>query len=411
MIDRNRLADSRLFILFLSASVALAPLSIDMYMPAMAQMAEAFEVNFSQINLTMSAYLFGNAIGQFFGGALSDQIGRKRIGIFGLAVFFMASLSIAFTNDIQIMQLLRVVQAVGGGFATVICIAQVRDIFPLEDVMKKYADVVMVMMIAPIVAPTLGVLLIQFGWQSIFFLLSGMSLCMLLIYLFIFPETKQTVSKRIDSSKLFPGYWAVVNHRRDGRITAIRYAIYTGFSMGVFMCVLTNVAMIFMNHYHFEELHFALGFSSVGIAMIIGNRIAVKMSGKIMPERWLRIATSIQVFCATWLVFLSFIDALAPWSAALLIGITVIMSGSITPTTSAKFISFFDEHSGSAASLSTTISFGFGAIIGAIAAVLSRNSVTPVFVTMLVSALVALIVLNTIHLDDERSQHKSNNLK
>ena len=168
MIDRKRLANSRLFILFLSASVALAPLSIDMYMPAMAQMAEAFDVNFSQINLTMSAYLFGNAIGQFFGGALSDQVGRKRVGIFGLAIFFLASLSIAFTNDIHMMQLLRVAQAVGGGFATVICIAQVRDIFPLEEVMKKYADVVMVMMIAPIVAPTLGVLLIQFGWQSIF---------------------------------------------------------------------------------------------------------------------------------------------------------------------------------------------------------------------------------------------------
>ena len=397
MIDRQQLPGSRLFILFLSASVALAPLSIDMYMPAMPQMALAFGVNFSEINLTMSAYLFGNAIGQFFGGALSDQIGRKKIGVTGLSIFCLASLAIAFSSDIQSMQLLRVVQAIGGGFATVICIAQVRDIFPPHEVMKRYADVIMVMMIAPIVAPTFGVALVQFGWQSIFFVLAFVSLGMLLINVFVMPETRLNVSKRIDASKLFPGYWAVINHRVDGRITAIRYALYAGFSTGVFFCFLTNAAMIFMQHYHFGQLQFALGFATVGMAMVVGNRLAVRMASKMAPERWLQAATSAQILCCLLLVGLSASGLLNAWITAVVAFLIVAMSGSIMPTTSARFISYFDQNAGSAASLATTISFSFGALIGALGAMLAEQSITPVFVIMLASSVVALIILQTIH--------------
>ena len=396
-MDRNQLTTSRLFILFLSASVALAPLSIDMYMPAMAQMAEQFKVDFSEVNLTMSAYLFGNALGQFFGGALSDQIGRRKIGIAGFTIFFFASLAIASVDDIQHMQLLRIAQAVGGGFATVICIAQIRDIFPVEQVMKRYSDVVVVMMIAPIVAPTLGVGLIQFGWQSIFYVLAAISLFMLITYVLAIPETKTNVVPSINIKRLFSGYWAVMNHRNsEGRITAIRYALYGGFNLGVFMCIITNVAMIFMQNYQFSELSFALGFASIGLAMIAGNRIAVRVTDKIVAEKWLQYATSMQIVCASLLVALSMANNLSWQLAAGLISVIVMMNGSIVPTTSARFISFFDEHAGSAASLSTTLSFGFGAIIGAIAAVLSRDSITPVFATMLVSAIIALCIQLTI---------------
>lgn len=400
MIAREQLKDSRFFILFMSALVALAPLSIDMYMPAMAQMAEAFEVNFAEVNLTMSAYLLGNAIGQFFGGSLSDQIGRKKIGLIGLAIFCLASLGIVFAPTIQHMQLLRLLQAFGGGFATVICIAQVRDTFPVEQVMQRYADVVVVMMVAPIVAPTIGVALVQFGWQAIFVVLTAMSLLMLITFALAIPETKKTVSNTIDVHKLFPGYWAVLNHRIEGRITAVRYALYAGFSTGVFMCFLTNAAMIFMNHYRLTELQFALGFAAVGIAMMVGNRVAVRMARKMPPEQWLKRATLTQITCASLLLMLQVANLQGVWSTAFLLFVTIAMSGSIMPTASGRYIAFFDEHAGSAASLATTMSFGLGAAIGAIAAILSRNSITPVFVTMLVSAIVALAILMTIHVND-----------
>lgn len=398
MLSREQLKHSRFFILFMSALVALAPLSIDMYMPAMGQMAELFEVSFSEVNLTMSAYLFGNAIGQFFGGSLSDQLGRKKIGVIGLSIFFLASLAISFSPSIEFMQLARIIQAIGGGLATVICIAQVRDIFPVEQVMKKYADVVLVMMIAPILAPTIGVALLQFGWQSIFLALAAISALLLLNFIFVIPETRQNIRNRVVASDFLSGYWKVLNHRVEGRITGTRYVLYTGFSSGVFFCFLTNASMIFMNHYGFGELQFAIGFALIACAMIAGNRLAVRMSRLMPAENWLKRATLVQIICTLSLVSLSLSGLQTAWTTALLIFVTIAMSGSIMPTTSGRYIAFFDDLSGSAASLSTTVSFGLGAIIGAIAAVLARTSITPVFLTMAVSAMIAYAILMTINL-------------
>src|SRR5215468_10349957 len=94
-------------ILFVGALVAIGPLSLDAYLPAMPAMADAFHVGIVRINNTISVYLVGYGIGQFFGGAFSDQIGRKRIGLIGLAIFAGASLAIAFSTTVEEAQWLR----------------------------------------------------------------------------------------------------------------------------------------------------------------------------------------------------------------------------------------------------------------------------------------------------------------
>lgn len=396
MINRENLQYHWVFIPFLSGLVALAPLAIDMYMPVMPAMAEAFGVSFSEVNLTMSAYMLGNAFGQFFGGSLSDQIGRKKIGVTGLLVFMVATLCIVFSPTIEVMQALRIVQALGGGFATVICIAQVRDIFPTDQVMKRYANVVLVMLFAPIVAPSIGALLIQFGWQSIFILLALVAVLMLLMYVLVIPETRATVSGEINLRRMFAGYWAVLSHRVDGRITAIRYALFSAFSAGILMCFITNVSMIFINHFHFSPQQFGFGFASLGLSMIAGNRLSIRIASRLPAETWLRYATTIQLICLSALVVLSLSGWATPILVACLILLVICMTGSIMPTASGRYITFFDEHAGSAASLATTMVFALGAGIGATAAVLSQGSITPVFIAMTISCAIALLILTTI---------------
>lgn len=262
--------------------------------------------------------------------------------------------------------------------------------------MKRYANVILVMLIAPIVAPSVGALLMQLGWQAIFILLAVYSFGMFITYLLVLPETRSQVRTRVNVGELFAGYWQVVNHRVNGRLTGIRYALYSGFCSGVFMCLLTNAAMIFMNHYGLSEVTFAIGFAGVGIAMIIGNRLSVKMADQMPPETWLRTATLTQIVCISTLIVLSVSGALSARIVASLVFLIMIMSGSIMPTAAGRYITFFDELAGSAASLSTTLSFSLGAIVGAIAALLSGDSITPVFVTMGASALIALAILLTI---------------
>jgi hypothetical protein len=128
---------ARYMILFVGALVAIGPLSLDAYLPAMPSMADAFHVGIVRINNTISIYLVAYGIGQFFGGAFSDQIGRKRIGLIGLSIFVLASLAIAFSTTAEEVQWLRFVQAIGGGFSTVICMAIVRDVYHVDELGRR----------------------------------------------------------------------------------------------------------------------------------------------------------------------------------------------------------------------------------------------------------------------------------
>ena len=104
-VDRTppapKLAVPRHLILFIGALVAIGPLSLDAYLPAMPAMAKAFGVGIVQINNTISVYLVGYGLGQIFGGSFSDQIGRKRVGLIGLTLFAVASIAIGFATSVE----------------------------------------------------------------------------------------------------------------------------------------------------------------------------------------------------------------------------------------------------------------------------------------------------------------------
>jgi len=181
----------RYLILFFGALVALGPLSIDFYLPAFPTIAAAFGVNIVSLQNTLSAFLIGYACGQFFGGSLSDQIGRKRIGYIGLTLYVVASASIAFAHNVEQMLVLRFMQSIGGGFSTVICMATVRDIYPIEQLGRRFATVTMVVLVAPLVAPALGRFILPFGWQAIFVVKASYAVLLLVLYTVLVPETRQ----------------------------------------------------------------------------------------------------------------------------------------------------------------------------------------------------------------------------
>ena len=111
----------------LAGLVAVAPFAIDTYLPALPMMAGDLDASIALVPASIPAYLIGGAIGQFVGGPLSDQIGRKPVGLFGLTVYGLSSCAIAFTNSVEMLLLLRFTQALGGGSTTVIVAAIVRD--------------------------------------------------------------------------------------------------------------------------------------------------------------------------------------------------------------------------------------------------------------------------------------------
>ena len=399
MFTVQTLRNSQWFLVFLGGLVALTPLSIDAYLPAMPDMAGHFATDFTAVNLTLTLYVLGSAAGQFFGGALSDHLGRRPLGLLGLLVFVLASLLITVATSIQQVWLLRVLQALGGGVASVICMAQVRDIFTAEEVPVKIANIILIMLLAPMLAPLIGAVLLQLGWESIFLFLALYAGFFLLIYFFGIPETGAAhggQARKLSWRSLGAGYLAVLRQRRNGRRIALRLILFSACSSGIFMCYLTNAAFIYMQYFGLNEFEFSALFAAGSLTMMGGNRGAVWLLRRRSPLRVLSLVNGLHIAALTLgLACVLLLDS--PWVSMASLLLVVGISGAVAPTAAGFYMSLFMENSGTAASLKTTLMFSFGSLIGALAALLSAGELLPIFVVMLASGCLGRLVLPKPH--------------
>ena len=393
MQSAQALRGSNFFLVFLGGLVALAPLSMDAYMPALPNMATYFGVEIAAVNLTLTAYVLGNALGQLFGGALSDHLGRRPVGLVGLLVFVIASLSITAATDIGQVWALRALQALGGGAASVVCMAQVRDVYPPQQVPKKIANVTLVMLVAPMVAPTIGALLMQLGWKSVFLFLAAYTGLYLIVYFLYMPETSAEGRKALTAKALLTSYLAVLRHRVQSKPLAQRITAFSACGSGIFLSYLTNAAFIYMQHFGLGEFQFAAAFAAGGLAIMAGNRIAAALLGRHPPLRILRWANALHLtVVAAGLVCSWLLPHSLPAGMAVLL-LIVGIGGAVAPSASGFYMSLFDRDAGSAASLHSTLIFMVGALFGALAAVLSADGLTPIFLVMLAAGTLARLAL------------------
>jgi DHA1 family bicyclomycin/chloramphenicol resistance-like MFS transporter len=156
--------------LSLALLTALSPFAIDTYLSAMPDMASFFGVGINMIEITLTIYFLGFALGNFIGGPLSDSFGRKKIALTGIVLYCLAAFAIPFSHEIYMVWLLRLLQAFGGGFASVTAMVFVKDLFKGKQVAKLATLIGMIMMLAPLFAPVIGGTLLLLGsWKLIFF--------------------------------------------------------------------------------------------------------------------------------------------------------------------------------------------------------------------------------------------------
>ena len=181
---------SSAWIMLLALLTSLGPLSIDMYLPALPQMAQDFGVSTQRIANTLPAYFLGLAAGQLIYGPVSDRIGRKAPLYFGLCLYIAASLICLFAQSEWSLIAARILQALGGCVGVVIARAAIRDRLDLQASAQAFSSMMIVMGIAPIIAPALGSLVLKFfSWHAVFACLSLMGVVCLLCVHFFFKET------------------------------------------------------------------------------------------------------------------------------------------------------------------------------------------------------------------------------
>lgn len=174
------------FLLLLSTLVAFGPLSIDLYLPSLPNIAQELQSTNTQIQWTISGFLIGFCVGMLFYGPLSDRYGRKPILLIGIFLYLITSLACYQSSSASQLILFRVLQALGGGAASVLARAMVKDLLPLKKAVRVLSLMHVVTMIAPLLAPLIGgYLMLAFGWRSLFLVLFIFALFCFIAVLFI----------------------------------------------------------------------------------------------------------------------------------------------------------------------------------------------------------------------------------
>lgn len=322
------------------------------------------------------------AIGQLFGGPISDAYGRRPMVIIGLIVFGLSSFLLSLTESIETFWILRAIQSFGGGIATVNVSATVRDRFEGKESARIFSMIALVMLLAPLLAPSIGSLILSFfTWNTIFMLLSLYTFFALGFYLFRFPSIvqKRTKVTPIDN------YKTVLSHKMA--MVFILTQILSSSGMYTFI---TSSSFIYMEHFHVSPNQFALFFAlNVTLLMIVGrvNAWLVKYKD---PLWLLRIGMSAQALIgiALFLAHEQSIYVIFP-----LIGLYIGTLGLVFGNSVSLALEFFPSISASANAIIGVLQYSVGALMGFVASSLHNGTLFPITCVMMIVSLLGTTLL------------------
>lgn len=387
------------WIVILALLTALGPLSIDMYLPALPVMAADLSVKTALVTNSLPAYFFGLALGQLVYGPLSDRVGRKIPLYFGLSLFVVASLACAFADSISMLLVARFFQALGGCVGVVIARAAIRDRLSVSDSAQAYSMLLLVMGVAPILAPMLGSwLLLITGWQGIFVVLMAVGILCLALVHFYFKETLVIENRReLTVKQVFSTYWDLLKDNR------FRTPALAGGLLGAAMFTYISASSaLFIDHFGVTAQHFAwiFGFNALGlIALSQLNGRLVKRMGLL---RLLHVGASLQTFGAIFLLFLAMTGHATLWSTMFGLFFVVSGIGFTSPNATAISLAFQGHRAGMASALVGALQFGFGLVAGVALYVLPFDLMRSMSTVMLILIGGGLTVVYVLHWRDRQ---------
>ena len=352
---------SAALVLLLAILTAMGPLSTDMYLPSLPAIGRAFATDAGQVQLTLSVFLVGFALGQIVYGPVADLYGRKPVLLAGLILFVAASFGCMVATSIGALVAARFIQAVGACAAVVLARAIVRDLHSSEDSARILSLMGAIMGLVPAVAPIIGAVLEQaFGWRASFALSAALALGLALVVAVWLPETVPAGERgRWTARGMMADFARLSAHAKFRRYTA---AVCLGY--GGLFAFISGSSFVLQGHYGLDELEFGLSFALAVLGFIIGTLIAAAFTRRIGVERTVAIGTlalAVGGVAMALLVLIQpphFLHVLAPMVVYMAgIGLTLpsAMAGAITP---------FPERAGTASSLVGFSQMTFAALVG-----------------------------------------------
>ncbi len=363
MIAQQETLSSRLrhleLLILLGALQAFAPLSIDMYLPALPVIEKVFHTSTAAVQMTMVTFLLGYALGQPLYGPITDRFGRKPPLYASLLVFIAASAACALSPSVPVMTIARLVQAVGACGGAVMSRAMVTDLFPARELRRIFSMLVLVLGVSPVIAPLLGsYLLVWFGWNSAFIVQALMGTLCLAGMHFRLPESLAHDARRPLHFDLIKSTYARLFRDR----TFIGASVVCGFSSAGLFAYITSAPFVFIVLYKVPTEHFGWLFGSAAMGMVAGSQINGRMSHRIPLWRVLRTANTVQLFAGLLLLASVLTSFGGMWSVFACIFIYVSAQGFVFPNGSAIAMMRHGDIAGTASALLGTNQFLIAAL-------------------------------------------------
>src|SRR5215207_9390210 len=378
--------------LLLGAFVAIGPLTIDMYLPALPTITTQLETTSAAVQLTLTGTLVGLALGQLVLGPVSDALGRKRPLLAGTALHVLASLLVLVSPNLAVLGALRVLQGVGTAAGAVIAIAIVRDLYDGRAAATMLSRLFLVLGAAPVLAPTIGGEMLRYtSWRGIFALLAVYGVVMIVVGARLLPETLPP--ERRQSSGVggtLRGYRSLFRDR-----AYVGLVLVAGLTMAGLFSYVSGSAFVYQGEFGLDEQQFGLLFGAGAFWLIAATQANPLLLRRFSPQQLLVAGTVVGAAGGAALVVLAGTGTGGLPAVVGSLWVVLFACGLALPNAPALALSRHGDAAGTAAALLGAVQFGVGAVVSPLVGVLGNDAVAIgiVVVASLALAIAVLVVV------------------
>lgn len=380
--------------LLLAMLTGLGPLSVDMYLASLPDIARLLNAPTAQVQLTISVYLVGLACAQVFFGPLSDRRGRRPVLLSALGAYVLASLACSLATSIEALIAARFLQALGGSGTMVLARAIVRDIYDGVRLARELSRMAAIMAVAPLVAPLAGgALQTLFGWRSNFvvlFMVAGIAWVMVFLLL---PETlRQRAPEPYSIASTLRSYRSFLAHRSF----VVHLAIGMCCMAGLFAWI-SSAAFVLQDIYRLSALAFGMAFAVAASGYLIGTNVAAQFVGHWGAGRTMGFGTLAMAGGGLAMMLSLALGAHVAAALVLAAGLYLIGMGLGLPQAQAGALMPFPDRAGAAASLFGLCTQTSSAVVGAILGHTLGDTAWPLAIAMALAGCLGVLLWAASH--------------
>lgn len=382
-------------VLVLGALIALGPLTIDMYLPAFPRIADELGATDSAVQLTLTGMLLGLAVGQLVIGPLSDAFGRRRPLVIGIGSHVAASVLCAIAPTIGVLAAVRVLQGFSGAAISVVAMAIVRDLFHGVAVARIMSRLMLVIGLAPILAPSLGSLVLGFtSWRGIFVVLAGAAVLLVVVALLGLRETLPVERRRPATfGATLSSYRTLLRDRVFVALTFIG-----GSMMAAMFAYVSGASFVLQDGFGLDAHTFALVFGANAAGLTLTSQLNPVLLRRFSVRQVLSGAIVASMLAAAALLAVGLTGAGGLVGVLVPLALVVSTAGLAMPNTPALALTRHGEAAGTAAAVLGCVQFGVGAVVAPLVGAFGSTTAAPMGAVMLgVTAFAALLMFGVVH--------------